>query len=337
MIFAALNRVELLSVVAMAQERTHAPIVSALIYFLLGLVMLGQVRFARLTSLWHRDKVAVSAGLSVSWLRYLLIFLALIAALAFVLPTGYTLGLMDLVAFIVAVIMSVFMILYILITWPFALLAALLMGESESVPAPEMNMLPIEPGIIPVDGGAKAWWALLRSALFWMILLGTVVYLMRSYVRDRPELRQLMQRWTPQRWARQLWHALRRWLRNFGKQAGLVLPVLAARIRQARANRESQHPRTAPLGPREKILHHYLRTLDTAQEAGVPRRRTETPYEYRRNLQEHLEEDEEALVELTEAFVEARYSTHPISPEDVAAQQSNAERLQRSLRERRDD
>ena len=122
-----------------------------------------------------------------------------------------------------------------------------------------------------------------------------------------------------------------------GKNAGRLLPKLVARIRQARANRQLQRPRTAPLGSREQILHHYLRTLDTAQEAGVPRRRTETPYEYRRNLQAHLEEDKEALGELTEAFIEARYSTHPISPEDVAAQQANARRLQHSLRERHDD
>ena len=37
------------------------------------------------------------------------------------------------------------------------------------------------------------------------------------------------------------------------------------------------------------------------------------------------------------AFIEARYSTHPIDAEDVATQQSNAERVQRSLRERPDE
>ncbi|MCJ7552202.1 MAG: hypothetical protein MUQ30_21235, partial [Anaerolineae bacterium] len=167
MVFAALNRVDLLSVVTMAQQRTHAPIVSALIYFLLGLVMLGQIRLARLTSLWHRDKVAVSARLNVSWLRYLLIFLALLSGIAFVLPTGYTLGFMDLIALIVTWIIALLMILYILITWPFAMLAALLRGDSEPAPTPAMPRLPIEPEIISADGGANPWWALLRSALFW--------------------------------------------------------------------------------------------------------------------------------------------------------------------------
>jgi len=337
MIFAALNRVDLLSVVTMAQGRTHAPIVSALIYFLLGLAVLGQIRFARLTSLWHRDKVTVSEGLNISWLRYLLIFLALIAGVAFVLPTGYTLGFSDLVAFVITLIMSLIMILYMLITWPFALLAALLMGKSEPVPPPAMDRLPFEPEMIPAHGGTNPWWALLRSALFWLVLLGAVVYLIRSYVRDRPELRQLMQRLSPHRWAKIIWQALRRWLRSLGEKAARALPKFVARIRQARADRESQRPRTAPPGSREKILRHYLRTLDTAHEAGVPRRPTETPYEYRRNLQEHLEDEKEALEELTEAFIEARYSTHPISPEDVEAQQSNAHRLQRSLREQRDD
>jgi len=337
MIFAAFGRVELRSVITMTQERTTAPVVSALIYFLLGLVMLGQIRVARLTALWHRDKVTISEDLNVVWLRYLLLFLALIAGVAFVLPTGYTLGFSDLVVFIITLIISLIMMLYTLIIWPFALLAALLMGKSEPIPPPAMEQLPFEPGMIPTDGGANPWWALLRSALFWLVLLGAVIYLIRSYVRDRPGLRKFMQRLTPLRWADHVWHALLRWLRSLGKTAGRALPELVARIRQARANRESPQPRTVSPGSRAQIMHHYLRTLDAAQEAGVPRRRTETPYEYRRNLQEHVAEEEEALVELTEAFIEARYSTHPVSPEDVAAQRSNAQRLQRSLRERHDD
>ena len=336
MIFAALNRVDVRSVITMAQERTTTPIVSALIYFLLGLVMLGQIRVARLTALWHRDGVTISEGLSVSWLRYLLVFLALIAGVAFVLPTGYTLGLSDIVRLIITLIISLVLILYMLITWPFAMLAALLMGRPEPVPPLPMDELPFEPEMIPANGATDPWWALMRSALFWLVLLSAVVYLIRSYLRDRPELRQLVQRLTPLRWVDHIWHALLRWLKGLGKGAGRILPELVARIRQARADRESRQPRTVSLGSRDQILHHYLRTLDTAQEAGVPRRRTETPYEYRRNLQEHIEEEKAALSELTEAFVEARYSTHPISSEDVAVQRSNAQRLQRSLRERRD-
>jgi hypothetical protein len=337
MVLAALNRVDVRSVITMEQERTTAPIVSALIYFLLGLVMLGQIRIARLTALWHRDRVTISEDLNVVWLRYLLIFLALIAGVAFALPTGYTLGLSDIVTFIITLIISLVMILYMLIVWPFALLAALLMGKSEPVPPPALDRLPFEPGLMSADGGANPWWALLRSALFWLVLLSAVIYLIRSYVRDRPELRQLVRRLTPLRWADRIWRALLRWLRNLGKGAGRILPELIARIRQARATREPRPPRTMSPGSRDQIMHHYLRTLDTAQEAGVPRGRTETPYEYRRNLQAHLEEDKEALGELTEAFIKARYSTHPISPEDVAAQQANAQRLQHSLRERHDD
>ncbi|MCD6285054.1 MAG: DUF4129 domain-containing protein [Anaerolineae bacterium] len=337
MIFAALDRVELRSVITMTQERTSAPIFSALIYFLLGLVMLGQIRFARLTALWHRDRVTVSHDLNVVWLRYLLSFLALIAGVAFVLPTGYTLGFSDLVVLIITLITSLLMILYLLIAWPLALLAALLMGKSEPVPPPAMERLPFEPEMISAHGGSDPWWALLRSALFWVVLLGTLFYLLRSYIRDRPELRQLLQRLTPLRWAGHLWHALLRWLRSLRQKAGRLLPDLVARVRQARVSRSSRQPRAVSLGSRDQILHHYLRTLDTAQEAGVPRRRTETPYEYRRSLQEYVEEEEEALVELTEAFIEARYSTHPVSPEDVAAQQSNAQRLQDTLRKRHDD
>jgi hypothetical protein len=39
---------------------------------------------------------------------------------------------------------------------------------------------------------------------------------------------------------------------------------------------------------------------------------------------------------LTEGFIVARYSVHPIEPDEVERQQANAREVQRALRERRE-
>ena len=43
----------------------------------------------------------------------------------------------------------------------------------------------------PIDSGGYAgpdWFQILRSLVFWVIALGIVFYVVRSYLRDHPEL-----------------------------------------------------------------------------------------------------------------------------------------------------
>ena len=45
----------------------------------------------------------------------------------------------------------------------------------------------------------------------------------------------------------------------------------------------------------------------------------------------HLVEGQDAMTSLTDAFIVARYSTHPVTPSDSAAQQANATQVLREL------
>ena len=68
---------------------------NVLLYFVLGLAMLSQVRLVTLLAHWQLQKARVAEGLGKQWAKYALFFLGLIALIAFFLPTGYSLGLLD--------------------------------------------------------------------------------------------------------------------------------------------------------------------------------------------------------------------------------------------------
>ncbi len=75
-----------------------------------------------------------------------------------------------------------------------------------------------------------------------------------------------------------------------------------------------------PADPRAAIRHHYRRFQTLLARADLPRRASQTPQEYQRALRPELRHSETQLVEITDAYVLARYA-----PEDV--QLPDAERV----------
>jgi hypothetical protein len=340
MFFAALNRVNVVAVITLSQVRVRRPIVSALIYFFAGLLMLGMMHFTRLVHLWRRDGVSIADKLDIAWLRYLLLFLALVSAVAFVLPTGYTISFLDLISAIIAILGFLLLWLYAILMWPLTWLLGQLMGASEGPRKPPIPRMSFELDPPRTTGGSGPVWEIVRSVVFWAVLIGLSIYLVRSYLRDRPELWRKVRRIQPQRWLGQLWTGLRSalylWLTKLKRTAQRVLPALSDRLsarlslrRQERRERAAQ--RRGGATPREQLIAHYLQTLDQAATTGHPRSRTATPYEYAHALGPALAEDEAALAALTAAFVEARYSVHPVSDAEVGVQAANAARVARAL------
>jgi hypothetical protein len=334
LVFAGIRRVNLMSVLNMDNPRVTGLILNVLIYFFTGLVMLGLVQYVHLNTLWRRDKVKVSKGMGTTWIRYLLVLLGLAAIVAFLLPTGYTVGILDLAAMIFFVISYLVTFLYLLLLWPISMLLSLLMGRPVESALPPMQRPQFAPEPPQARSPGSPFWGILQSFLFWAILIAVVIYLVRSYLRDHPEMLAAIQQFRPIAWLVGLWRAIRRWLREVGHTVQTRVPALIRRLRPTRSTSGTEQER--PRGPtsRQQLIYHYLTTLDRAKEAGLPRRHTETPYEYRRTLEPHLAESAEAMQGLTESFIVARYSVHSIKPEEVARQQSNAREVQRALRER---
>ena len=69
-----------------------------------------------------------------------------------------------------------------------------------------------------------------------------------------------------------------------------------------------------------------------ADEAGLPRKDGQTPYEYAHSLTSNLEEGKDGVEALTESFVEARYSRHDIPPKEARRIETIWETVRRVLR-----
>ena len=319
--------------------RSTLVILSVLAYFLLGLLLLGQMHFARLARLWQARKAKVESKMSVRWVQYGAALLALALVIAFILPTGYTVGLLDLgyalislVSYLFSWIMYLFAALFTLIAYSLARF-----GETEPTISPVTPGMPSEMMTSPSGGVEWPWLDVLRSLLFWGGALAFLIYVLRAYLRDRAELRAMIARWGIVERLRGWWAAVRRWWRGVRREVGARAKAALEEIslrRWRRGGRDGASRRRRPGDSRRaKIAYYYLSTLDEAKEVGLPRRQAQTPYEYSPTVEMALPEAQEEMARLTRAFVEARYSSHRISDEEVSRLQRMWERLRQALRE----
>lgn len=336
LITAGLTRIGIAQMFNLRRPSVPGLILNVLVYFLLGLVMLGQVRYATLRKRWDAGKTQVAEELPRRWVRYSLFLIGLAAFLAFLLPTGYTLGLLEVIGYVLAIILTVLSFVATLLFWlillPFAWLMSLLSGEPTPTP-------PVEPLSRPLPGDTggitgPGWFQIVRSLVFWVIALGIVFYVVRSYLRDHPELLESLAALGLVRALRRMWDALRHWLGGWSETLRERMPLgWSLWLRQR--DRLSKEPfgffRLGALSPRAQVLYYYLSVLHRAAKQGLPRRPAETPDEYRATLRPNLPEAQGEMDQLTQAFIEARYSRHTIEPDDARHVRSIWQRVKAAL------
>jgi hypothetical protein len=317
--------------------------VNVVAYFLLGLVMLSQVRFVALRQDWQVRKTAVASELGPKWWRYSLIFVVLAAVVALLLPTGYTTGLLDLLRFVLAMVSRalywVGATLFVLVSLPFWLVARWFMGDQAAAPqAPAMEA--VRPPAPPPPGGGPAWLGIVRAAFFWLMLVGFAVYLVRSFLREHPGIRRALSSPRPIRWLLQLWKLLKARLALWQATMRARRRVRGAQVRQEEAGRGPAIVQArAPDSNRGRVLYYYLDLVRRARRAGFPRRPAQTPLVYGTTLKDELPESRAQVDLLTEAFVEARYSRHSVETEVVRRVRASWQQIKQYLggkRENRD-
>lgn len=92
--------------------------------------------------------------------------------------------------------------------------------------------------------------------------------------------------------------------------------------------------RLGGLSPREQVRFYYLSLVRRASERGVGRRAGETPLEYAQNLEKAWPDAEGDIEELTQAFLEARYSRRSFVREEAMSIRERWNRLRSRLRAR---
>jgi hypothetical protein len=316
-------------------DRPSVPglVLNVLVYFLLGLVMLGQTHFVTLHKRWQARGIKVADELTWRWVRYSAIFIGLAAFLAFLLPTSYTLGFLESIGgtleIVIGVARFIIGLILLIISLPIMLILWLLGTTPSTTPLlPPMEFPP--PG--PAGSGGN-WMEVLRSLAFWLVLLGMLVYVLHSFLHERPELLAALSRLEPVRILRRWWAALRR---LWGRAAAAIGERLAGGLSLSRSRRPwSGKPislfRLGALSPRERVLYYYLSIVRRAGERGFPRRRSQTPYEYDALLEPNLPHAQQDMASLTQAFVEARYSRREIEPGQAGQIQTYWQRVKAAL------
>jgi hypothetical protein len=318
LVVAGITRVGIASLLQLRRPSVPGLVLNVLLYFALGLAMLGQIQFRRLSQRWRAEGIDVPRELAEQWVRYTLVLLALAGLIAFMLPTGYTLSLLAIASFVIGAILygvNVFfhllIILFSLLLTPLAKLFGADVGRRRMEPIPGPDLPEVVSG-----GSAPEWLAVVKSVAFWAAALVGVVYVVRSYLRDRPELMEALITFKPFRAVRRFLGALWGQLRRL---AGAVAERIPTQFRlRRRPGERNQAPDGGPfrffrlgaLSRRERTLYYYLSVLRRAAKQGYPRDEAETPYEYERKLGPNVPQAEAELDRLTEAFVETRYSTH---------------------------
>jgi hypothetical protein len=311
---------------------------NVLLYFFLGLVALGQVRSTVLIRRWREQEIPVDEVLPRRWLRASLVLVGLAALLAFLLPTGYTVGLLELVgtavlwaAAILTYVFALLMLVGALICSP---LFALLAGDEVPPAKPVLPRLEPPPPAPTAAGHTPDWVLLMRSVLFWALIVAGALYVVRAYLHDHPEIAHILSQLRPVRALRRLWAAILSLLGRWRRSVRLRLPRRTAKRRERREERGRvfRFFRLGGLSPRERIRYYYLSILRRAERLGYPRRPPQTPHEYHDAMEPRLQQAHQEMDSLTEGFVEARYSQHSIGSDQAREVREAWRRVKLALR-----
>ncbi|MBN1876510.1 MAG: DUF4129 domain-containing protein [Anaerolineae bacterium] len=336
LLFSGLARVGIEALLSLDRPRVPGLILNVLVYFVLGLVLLSQVHFARLTRLWQSQHITIAPGLAGGWARYSLVFLTVILVIAFLLPTGYTVSLLDIGAYLISLIVDLVLLLWFLVTLPFVWLLSLFTQQDGTAQMPALTQLEFSSPPPETVATGYVWWQWVRSALFWGVLLVGGYLLVRGYVRDRSGLWQSLRRFRFARILCAFWESLVQLWRGMGRTIQTQLPRVSRGVltwfrRRSTFDGDGMLRRRGR-SARERVFYFYLSLLDRARERGIPRAKTQTPHEYQTRLAPQLEAVQaENVVALTEMFVEARYSAHPVTDEMVQRAQAEWEQLQAAI------
>lgn len=302
-------------------------------YFLTGLLLMSHGRLAVLRGRWFNQEVEIHGTLIRRWHAYSLVFIGLIAVAALLLPLGSTSwfsGAVEwLIAFAFRVVLFIGFLIGLLASLLFSLFARLF--GSSSQPPPE-QVLQAAPQAIPSQADVTTqlppW---LGGAVLWLVVGVVATFLLINFLKTTGLLQSKLGA-RGVRWL--LWWRARR-----ARLSAIVRTRLSnARRRIRRAQRRARRPqepgkvKAGVLLPRDQVRRFYLAAVKEASEEGVVRPSHETPLEYAEDLAEAWPESGEDVRELTEAFIDARYSQRDIGKNEVTGAESAWRRLVRALR-----
>jgi hypothetical protein len=316
----------------------RAGVAELLIYFVLGLALLGQSRFAVLRARWIWDRIPMQANLATPWLIYSVLLLVVLAVVAAFLPTIYSLDLLATLGYLVGLLAYALNFLFFAIVLLVGIMIRFvlsLFGQTQPAPTPAMPPPPLPPLPAPLHATTPwPWFELLKSVFFWAVFIGVIAAALVSYVRQNRELLQSWDHVPILHWLFDRWG----WLAARLRRASQQLAALPARLRRSQLTPPAVQGEVwgfvnlRRLSARERVQFYYLAFVRRGREHGLPRQPGQTPLEYATTLSAALPESQPDVAALTASFNEARYSQHEISAGQVGLVQRAWEQIKQALR-----
>lgn len=310
------------------------PIFPALVYFVLGLVLLALAQQTILARRWNDEAVVVDGQLGPRWARLSLLFMVGAALLALILPTAYGLGLLDLLALVVQGLLILATLLGIGVVGPLAWLLSLLTGDPHTPTPSAPAAPPPTPPPPPAADSAFPFLELLRWGLLGGIVCVVVVWLLRGWLANREQLAGGLGRWRLLTLLRAFWQRLLQQLRGVAATIAERLPRRNHAATGPQTGRRTASRRGRGKTPRDAIVRYYLALTDRAAAQGLGRQPDQTATEYSASLTSQLPDNTADLANLTTAFTEARYSDHDMTTAESEQAKGAWESLRSALRNR---
>jgi hypothetical protein len=322
LLLAGFARVDVRDLLVFQHSPSSGVVLNVMVYFVIGLLLISDAQYHILKANWDLQGIPVFSGIARRWLLFVLALLAGLALVSALLPVSYSVGFIDTLSTVIQWLMFyiaqiVFFFLY-LIGQFLGLLMSLLSGKTSDAPS-EGFQSPIAPPETPLSvvGGPSPWWQIVRSLLFWAVLTGLIGYSLYHFVGERWGLLNYLP-----------FKRLVAWLQGFRQRMRARARRLAVAVRKRLERRtwaSASQGRLSPwrylalraLPPRERIRFFYLLLLHRSAELGLGRAPASTPIEYAQLLDKELLQEAEQVAGLTQAFVEARYSEHPLDAGDA--------------------
>ena len=324
-------------------------IVSTIVYFFAGFLVIGQARLVALRARWALDGLAVDDGRFRNWMAYVVAFVAVVGVITSLVPIGDTILLFKAIQAVWLVVMRFMFLLLRGFGWLVGLFVREGSGASEPpAPAPVEMPPPLEVAAEPMEIGGEpniGEWVFYGAAAVSGLIIGYHLLAARGFDWV----------WLVARLGMLLGLFRKTVGAGVGFLAGVVNRVAGVDIQPRRASvRQASHGMSMD----EQVQFTYLSVLDEAAERGAGRKPSETPRRYAPRLARTLAEDTAAQQEfegqdgeskpesgseqaiqpateptpdvggLTDAYYRARYSSESVDQRDVTL----AEQVLRRIR-----
>jgi hypothetical protein len=298
--------------------------INILVFFMLGLVLFSITQYSTAKIVWVYDRAEISQDVGKNWLFYGLVFLLGLVVLVSLLPTGYSLGFLDLINYGLYLLSLVGQFIWFVVLYLLYLLGSLLRSSAETDVLPPPTQPP--PILRPenfTSGAPEAlpWLDVLRSAIFWIVFVAAV-YLAFTYFfrQNRDFLREFVKLPGIHWFAR-----LVQWLRARFMRFSIGIPqTIRDSLRRLRSTQlvagqgkrvRFFNPRN--LSPRMRVFFFYLAMVRRGDKQGARRKPSETPFEYAEDLKNSFPDVEGEVDLLTQTFVRAKYSQQEITADQA--------------------